>query len=105
MPAGGRPGSNTEEAFRKLVEVAQSNDASLNRAIGLALKSAGHIKEFTLEKPLGGGIARTTDIACTTAQGEVRLELMWRSRTSRAEIANYVLTKLHNYGRAIGFLS
>lgn len=30
---------------------------------------------------------------------------MWRARTSRAEIANYVLTKLYNYGRAIGFLN
>lgn len=27
---------------------------------------------------------------------------MWRGRTSSAEIAGYVLTKLHNYGRAFG---
>jgi hypothetical protein len=31
--------------------------------------------------------------------------VMWRKSTGRAEIANYVLTKLYNYGRAIGLLS
>jgi DNA (cytosine-5)-methyltransferase 1 len=29
---------------------------------------------------------------------------MWRSKTGRADIANYVLAKLGNYGRAIGLL-
>jgi len=29
---------------------------------------------------------------------------MWRTDTTRSEIANYVLTKLFNYGHAIGFL-
>ncbi|MDX2155316.1 MAG: hypothetical protein SFW09_02305 [Hyphomicrobiaceae bacterium] len=102
---GGRAGSNTEEAFRKLVNVAQSNDIALNKTVAAALKEAGFIKEFETEKDLGGGLTRKTDIVSLTDQGQVRMEMMWRARTSRAEIANYVLTKLYNYGRAIGFLS
>jgi hypothetical protein len=43
--------------------------------------------------------------ASTTVGSEpVRLEVMWRKQTSRAEIANYTLTKLNNYARAIGLL-
>jgi hypothetical protein len=30
--------------------------------------------------------------------------MMWRKQTGRAEIANYTLTKLNNYGKAIGLL-
>jgi DNA (cytosine-5)-methyltransferase 1 len=36
--------------------------------------------------------------------GPIRIEIMWRSTTSRADIANYVLSKLGNYGKAIGLL-
>jgi hypothetical protein len=54
----------------------------------------------------GRRIIRTsTDIICHDSKDIVRLELMWRSKTGRAEIANYTLTKLYNYGRAIDFLS
>ena len=48
---------------------------------------------------------RRTDIMCTCATGIIRLEVMWRAKTSRAEIANYTLTKLKNYGTAVGFLT
>ncbi len=41
---------------------------------------------------------------CNAHVDPVRLEVMWRTDTTRSEIANYVLTKLFNYGHAIGFL-
>lgn len=50
-------------------------------------------------------MSRRTDIVATSGSGTIRLEMMWRRKTGRAEIANYVLTKLFNYGKAIGYLS
>lgn len=104
MSPGGKPGSNTEQAFKKLVSIAQSSDTAINRAVAEALLSAKYISSYEVEKDLGKGLKRRTDIYCPTPSGAIRIELMWRSRTSRAEIANYVLTKLYNYGRAIEFL-
>jgi len=105
MSRGARPGSNTEEAFKKLASIAQRADTALNRAFAEALKDAGYVTSYATEKNLGSGLTRTTDILCESSRGTVRLEMMWRSKTSRADIANYVLIKLYNYGRAIGFLS
>jgi DNA (cytosine-5)-methyltransferase 1 len=103
-PGKGKAGSNTQEAFRKLAEIAQKNDASLNRAIGEGLKKAQLVTTFEIEKDFGAGLTRRTDISCETNGGIVRLEMMWRTKVGRADIANYTLTKLYNYGRAIGFL-
>ena len=105
MSTGGKAGSNTEEAFKKLASVAQSGDVALNKAVSAAFKDAGYINRFETEKDLGVGLTRRTDVYCQSNQGAIRMEMMWRARTSRAEIANYVLTKIFNYGRAIGFLS
>jgi DNA (cytosine-5)-methyltransferase 1 len=102
---GPKIGPNTQEAFEKLVQIAASNDPLLNAALGRALKSAGLIQDFRTEQDLGTGLARRTDIACTVEERVIRLEVMWRAKTSRAEIANYALTKLYNYGRALGFLT
>lgn len=96
---------NTRETFRKLVTIAQKNDIAVNRALATGLKDIGVIDSFELEKDLRGRLSRKTDVYCETSRGPVRLELMWRERTGRATIANYVLTKLWNYGRAIGLLS
>lgn len=104
MAPGGKAGSNTQEAFKKLVAIAQSDDAALNRALAVALKDAGYIQSFDLEKDFGTGLSRCTDIFCRVEGGIIRVELMWRARVGRADIANYALTKLYNYGRAIGFL-
>jgi hypothetical protein len=57
-----------------------------------------------IEKSLGTELDYKSDIYCTQFGAPLRLEMMWRSKTSRAEIANYVLGKLKNYGRAIGML-
>jgi DNA (cytosine-5)-methyltransferase 1 len=105
LSPGSKPGSNTEEAFRKLVSIAQRSDVSVNRAIGAALSAAGYVQTFATERDLGLGLTRRTDLYCEATGNIVRMEIMWRAKTSRAEIANYVLTKLHNYGRAIGFLT
>ncbi|HVT80556.1 MAG TPA: hypothetical protein VHM90_07860 [Phycisphaerae bacterium] len=102
---GSKPGSNTVKAFESLAEIASSNDSSLNRALGEALKKADLITDFKVEQDLGTGLRRRTDILCETTDGPIRLELMWRRKTSRAEIANYVLAKLSNYGKAIGYLT
>lgn len=101
----GRIGSNTEEAFQKLMQIARTSDGLLNRALGEALKAGGYVRDYKTERDLGTGLVVLTDLYCETDAGVVRIEMMWRARTSRAEIANYVLTKLSHYGRAIGFLS
>jgi energy-coupling factor transporter ATP-binding protein EcfA2 len=102
---GPKPGSNTEVAFRKLAEIATKADQPLNAAIGSALLAAGYISQFETERDLGGGLTRYSDLVCTSsALNKIRLEVMWRTKTNRAEIANYTLGKLYNYGRAIGFL-
>jgi hypothetical protein len=105
LSPGSKPGSNTEEAFKKLVSIAQKSDVSVNRAIGAALVDAGYVKQFFTERDLGLGLTRRTDLYCEAGANIVRMEIMWRAKTSRAEIANYVLTKLQNYGKAVGLLS
>jgi hypothetical protein len=45
-----------------------------------------------------------TPTYCLYGGSPVRLDMMWRARTGRADIANYVLDKINNYGRAIGLL-
>lgn len=105
LARGKKPGSESVETFQKLAQIASSNDAALNRAVGRALVEAGLIESFDVEQDFGTGLVRRTDILAKTAAGPIRIEVMWRKSTSRAEIANYTLTKLANYGRAIGFLS
>ena len=102
---GGKVGPNTVAAFEKLTNIASTNDVQLNRAIAECLKDLGVIKGYELEKDFGTGMTRRTDILAGTPNSSVRLELMWRRKTGRAEIANYVLGKLYNYGKAIGYLS
>ena len=104
LPRGKKPGPESVEAFRKLAEIASDNDASLNRALGNALVAAGLVNDFKVEQDFGSGLTRRTDILASAKLGTVRLEVMWRKTTSRAEIANYTLTKVANYGKAIGFL-
>jgi hypothetical protein len=101
---GGRPGSNTQVSYLKLAAIAQSNDGMLNKAIGQAMVGAGLIEASETEREFGSKLVFYSDLYCMQEGKPIRLEMMWRSKTSRAEIANYVLTKLNNYGRAIGFL-
>jgi DNA (cytosine-5)-methyltransferase 1 len=102
---GTKPGSNTVASFEKLATIASSNDVSLNRCFGEALKEAGVITDYQLEQDIGNGLTRRTDILVHTTSGPIRLEMMWRRKTGRAEIANYVLTKLYNYGRAVKYIN
>jgi hypothetical protein len=101
---GRKPGSNTQTAFRGLAEIARTNDIACNRAIGEALLRSGLIKAFEVEKDLGTGLTRRTDLYCQTQGDPVRIEIMWRAETGRADISQYVLAKLRNYGKAIGLL-
>jgi len=103
-PPGRKPPLNTRKAFQKLVDIASDNDTLLNEALGNALCQMGTVRSFETERDLGTDLTRRSDLLCYTDEGPVRLEIMWRTKTSRAEIANYTLTKLQNYGRAIGFL-
>ena len=41
---------------------------------------------------------------CRPRDTSVRLEFVWRATTAAGPIAQHVLEKLYNYGRAIGFL-
>jgi hypothetical protein len=101
---GQKPGDNTKEAFAKLTEIARQNDGLLNDAIARGLTETGLIAAPETEKSLGTDLDYKSDVYCTHAGTPLRLEMMWRARTGRAAIANYVLGKLKNYGRAIGLL-
>lgn len=101
---GVKVGPNTKDAFEKMVAIATSHDSLLNKAIGAGLLELGLITAAETEQDLGGRLARRTDLVCHTSTGPVRLEFMWRTATSRADIANYTLTKIGSYARAIGLL-
>jgi DNA (cytosine-5)-methyltransferase 1 len=102
---GGKVGPNSVAAFEKLTNIASSNDVQLNKAVAEALKSLGVIDGYAVEQDFGSGLTRRTDVVAQSGTSSVRLEMMWRRKTGRAEIANYVLTKLFNYGKAIGYLT
>lgn len=101
---GQKPGSNTKIAFEGLAGIARSADGLLNRAIGEALVSTELVTSYETEKPLGTAARYYSDLYVVRADEPVRIEVMWRTTTGRAEIANYVLTKLGNYAKAIGLL-
>ncbi|NXY98482.1 hypothetical protein HYE82_29725 [Streptomyces sp. BR123] len=102
---GGKAGSNTLAAFESLAFIATKKDGLLNKAIGTGLQEVGLINSFQTERELGTEYKYFSDLYCERPEGPIRLEMMWRKSTSRAEIANYVLSKLGNYGRAIGLLT
>lgn len=102
---GSKPGGGTQQAFGSLAEIARTRDALCNRAIGTAMVDLGLIDDFETEKDLGTELKFTSDLYCIRNGEPIRLEIMWRTDTGRAAIANYVLGKLGNYGRAIGLLS
>jgi DNA (cytosine-5)-methyltransferase 1 len=101
---GGKPGGGTKTAFGGLANIARTNDGACNQAFGAGLVDISLIEAFETEKPLGTELSFTSDLYCVGPSDPVRIEIMWRSTTSRADIANYVLGKLGNYGRAIGLL-
>lgn len=98
---GSKPGDNTRSAFANLADIARSNDVLLNRAIGKALVENGLVDEFEAEKNLGTDYVVRSDLQVALGAERIRLEAMWRARAGRADIANYVLTKLGLYSRAI----
>lgn len=103
--AAGRPvGQDRIAPFKPLLEIARTNDAALNRTLGVALQACGLITDFRTEVDLGTGLTRRSDLVCNPTLDPVRLEIMWRDEVNRAGIANYTLTKLAGYGQAIGFL-
>lgn len=99
-------GSNTQEAYDKVAKIAETNDQLLNATIAHALREASYIKEFKTEYELNSEDSRYSDIYTTSALGlgDIRLEVMWRKKATRADIANYVLIKLHAYGKALKLL-
>jgi hypothetical protein len=101
---GQKPGGGTEAAFGSLATIAQKNDGAINRAIGEGLKRLGLIDDYLIEKDLGTDLKFVSDLYLISNGEPIRVEVMWRTTTSRAAIANYVLGKLNNYGRAIGYL-
>ena len=105
MGKKGVTGTNSINSFGKLLEISQTNDRLLNDAFGRALKENGYIDQYLTEQNFGSGLTRRTDLLCKIGNKEIRLEFMWRKSTSKAEIANYTLTKLYNYGRALEFIN
>ena len=98
---GRRAGSKTKKAFLSLAAIASKNDGLLNRAIGEALVNAGLVDSYVLEAPLGTTQKYYTDLLVRKDNEVIRIEFMWRTTTGRAEISNYVLTKLANYAKSI----
>jgi len=101
---GIKPGGNTKTAFEGLARIARNDDGLLNRAIGESLVTSGLVESFETEKPLGTALRYDSDLYVVRSGQPVRIEVMWRTTTGRAEIANYVLTKLGNYAKAIGLI-
>lgn len=101
---GSKPGGGTKNAFGSLAQIATTDDGAINRAIGEALVKAGLVDDFEAEVELGTELVYASDLRLHRGAEPIRLEVMWRTKTSRAAIANYVLGKLRNYGRAIGYL-
>lgn len=102
---GSKPGGGTQQAFAGLAGIARTNDSACNRALGKGLGELGLIDAYDVERDLGTELRYTSDLYCERAGEPIRVEVMWRSTTSRAEIANYVLSKLGNYSKAIGLLA
>ena len=97
-------GSKSKEAFGKLLSIAESNDSLLNKTFGEAFKANQYIEMYDIEQDFGTGLTRRTDLLCVKSGENLRLEFMWRRKTSKAEISNYVLTKLYNYSKALGLI-
>lgn len=102
---GRKPGAERQDEFQKLTQFAKTDDGALNRAVGEALQAAGLIMAYKAEDGVGNTQKRSSDVLCTMPNASVRLEFMWRAQTSVGEIARYVLEKLYQYGKAIGFLN
>lgn len=105
LTSGQPVGTDSKKAFENLSLLASQNDRPLNKAIAEGLKAAALIDEYELEQDFGSGLTRRTDIVIQYKKEKTRLEMMWRKNTSKADMANYTLTKLYHYGRAIGYLS
>ena len=101
---GSKPGGGTQQAFQSLAGIARTNDGAINRALGAALVRAGLVDAFEAERDLGTELTYVSDLYLVKGGDPIRLEIMWRSKAGRADIANYVLGKLGNYGHAIGLL-
>ena len=77
----------------------------MNKSFGKALFDNNYIDDYQVEVNLGEGLTRRTDLLCKKDNEEIRLEFMWRTKTSKAEISNYTLNKLYNYGKALGYIN
>jgi len=104
LTTGKKLGSQSRASFEKVARIASADDAAVNRTICRALVESGLISSFDVEVALPGKYAVRSDILAQTEGGPIRIEMMWRTRTGRADIANYTLKKLEVYGKAIGLL-
>lgn len=105
MGKKGTTGTNSKTSFEKLLEISRTNDCLLNKSFGKALFDNNYIDDYQVEVNLGEGLTRRTDLLCKKDNEEIRLEFMWRTKTSKAEISNYTLNKLYNYGKALGYIN
>lgn len=101
---GSKPGDNTRAAFENLADIARTNDGLCNRAVGQGLVDLALVDCMETERSLGTEQTFFSDLYTEKAGEPLRIEFMWRTKAGRAAIANYVLMKLGNYGRAIGLL-
>ncbi len=100
---GRAPSAGSASAFIKLAQIASRNDVALNRTLAAALMEANLVASAATEQEFGAAFKVRSDILAHSGAGSLRLELMWRKSTSRGDIARYVLNKISNYGKAMGF--
>lgn len=102
---GPKLGSSTNVAFANLAQIARSNDGAINRAIGSGLVATGLAQSFRSEAEVESAeLKYISDLYIEHVAGPIRVEIMWRTRVGRADIANYSLLKLGAYAQVIGLL-
>lgn len=114
----GRPSPDSPTAFELLASdpgFGGGRDKPLNRAIGDSLRivnerSGYGFSAVTVETKLEGEGALIPDVALIADNLTTCLEFHWRkgdflTKSSRSEIAQYVLTKVRSYGQDLGWLS
>ena len=102
---GPKLGSSTKVAFANLAEIARNNDGAINRAIGSGLVATDLAQSFRSEAEVESPEFKyISDLYIEHVAGPIRVEIMWRSKVGRADIANYSLVKLGQYAQVIGLL-
>lgn len=96
--------SQLSQDFSNILKITQNNDRIANEELGKILEENELVYSSRPEQSFGLNYSVRTDLLCGIEGNYLRLEMMWRTSTTRGEIANYVLQKLLNYASAMGII-